>query len=256
MMGPSHAVTGAAGWLALTGPLADLAGVYVGPQVQLVGALTTAGAALISDWDHPRATIATALPPLSTVLARFIRRAAGGHRRGTHSFVGLAAFTAVTWVLTPLTVTVGSVTFSAGQGVVAAFLAAVAARILRVAPGPVTGWAVGLAAGALAGTTAPGATWLTVSVALGVGLHIVGDMLTTRGVALLWPALPDPPVPTPFWLPGGRFRLPLLGRAGSWREWVVATACTVYVVGAVSAVVRALLAAADPAAWPLPGPFA
>lgn len=95
MMGPSHAATGAAAWLALTGWHSPVEALHLPAELQLLGALTTAGAALISDWDHPRASVAHALPPVTEWMSRGITRAAGGHRRGTHSLLGIAAFTAL-----------------------------------------------------------------------------------------------------------------------------------------------------------------
>ena len=95
MMGPSHAATGAAAWLALTHWQSPIAVLHLPAELQLLGAVTTAGAAMISDWDHPRATVVHALPPLTEWMSRGIRHVAGGHRRGTHSLVGVAAFTAI-----------------------------------------------------------------------------------------------------------------------------------------------------------------
>ena len=243
MMGASHAATGAAGWLALTGPLAHLSGWHVDPQLQLIGALTTAGAALISDWDHPRATIAWALPPVTNLLAVAIRAAAGGHRQGTHSLLGVAVFTLAATALTPLRVTVEGQVYAVGQGVVAAFLVAVAAKALRIIPtsGYISAWAIGLAVGAVAATTAPGAWWIPVSVALGVVLHIIGDGLTKEGVPLLWPAKPAPPVPNPVWGQDGRFRLMIVGTTGSWREWVLITPITLYLLVTMTELMPALV---------------
>lgn len=103
MMGPSHAACGAAAWVALTADyqlhLQDLTvpigwGVLdVGDTGVLTGALVTAGAALLPDLDHPDGTVARSLRPLSTWLARGICRLSGGHRRGTHSVLGVAVFT-------------------------------------------------------------------------------------------------------------------------------------------------------------------
>lgn len=231
MMGASHAATGAAGWLILTGPLAHATGMQVDPQVQLIGALTTAGAALISDWDHPRATIAYALPPVTNVIAAGIRAVAGGHREGTHSILGVVAFTALAAALTSLQATIQGQVYSIGQGVVAAFLAAVAAKALKIIPtaGYLRAWAIGIGVGVIAASTAPGAWWIPISVALGVILHIIGDGLTKEGVPLLWPLKPKPAVATPFWAENGRFRVMLVGTTGSWREWVLIAPITLYV---------------------------
>lgn len=245
MMGASHAATGAAGWLVITGPGAHLVGMSPAePQVMLIGALTTAGAALISDWDHPKASIAYALPPVTNLIAAGIQKIAGGHRAGTHSLLGLLIFTALTVAVMPARIEWNGQALSLGQGVVAAFLTAVAAKTLRVIPrnGYLSSWAVGLGVGALAAGTAPGAWWwLPSSVFLGVLLHIIGDGLTVQGVPLLWPHTPRPAVPSPFWLANGRFAAPLVGRTGSLREWVLITPISLYVLVAMGQIGLELL---------------
>ncbi|HET8879162.1 MAG TPA: metal-dependent hydrolase, partial [Arthrobacter sp.] len=62
----------------------------------------------------------------------------------------------------------------------------------------------------------------------GVVVHIVGDMITTGGVPLLWPIVVKPPkflrklpLVKDVWKANGAFSIPLLGRAGSRREWLV-----------------------------------
>ncbi|NKX50691.1 metal-dependent hydrolase, partial [Arthrobacter deserti] len=114
MMGAHHAIPGAAAWVALTtqyrieldwisvpagfGEQAVTVGaglLDVGPLGVLTGALVSAGAALVPDADHHNATIAHSLPPVSRVVCAGIGSVAGGHRRGTHSVAGIAAFVAV-----------------------------------------------------------------------------------------------------------------------------------------------------------------
>lgn len=239
MMGPSHAATGAAAWLALTGPISPVAALHMPPELQLLGALTTAGAALISDWDHPRATIAHALPPVTEWISRGIRAVAGGHRQGTHSLLGIAAFTAVAVAEANLQVPIGGRVYAPGQGIIAAFLVAVAAKALRLLPGRgfVAGWLLGAAVAVLGTVLGGGLWWIPASVAIGVTVHILGDALTCVGVPLLWPARPRPPLPLPFWTSTGRFRLSLLGTTGSWREWAFVSIVTAYtIVRAVSLV--------------------
>lgn len=138
MMGPSHAATGAAAWLALTHWQSPIAVLHLPAELQLLGAVTTAGAAMISDWDHPRATVVHALPPLTEWMSRGIRHVAGGHRRGTHSLVGIAAFTAIATAAASIQVPIAGHVYTPGQGVIAAFLAAVAAKALRLLPN--RGW--------------------------------------------------------------------------------------------------------------------
>ncbi|MCV7647770.1 metal-dependent hydrolase [Micrococcus luteus] len=232
MMGPSHAATGAAAWLALTHWQSPVAALHLPAELQLLGAVTTAGAAMISDWDHPRATVVHALPPLTEWMSRGIRHVAGGHRRGTHSLVGVAAFTAIATAAASIQVPIAGHVYTPGQGVIAAFLAAVAAKALRLLPnrGWRAAWALGILVAVSATVLSDGLWWIPASVAVGVSVHILGDALTNNGVALLWPLSPEPPTRLWWWQSSGRFRLPLLGRTGSWREWVLVSVVTAFTV--------------------------
>ena len=70
---------------------------------------------------------------------------------------------------------------------------------------------------------------------IGVVVHIVGDLVTTGGVPLLWPLVIRPPkllrrlpLLRSVWRPNGALSLPLLGRAGSRREWLVLIPVSAY----------------------------
>jgi membrane-bound metal-dependent hydrolase YbcI (DUF457 family) len=70
---------------------------------------------------------------------------------------------------------------------------------------------------------------------IGVVVHIVGDLITTGGVPLLWPLVVRPPKPLrrvpllrQVWRPNGALSVPLLGRAGSKREWLVLIPVSAY----------------------------
>ena len=77
---------------------------------------------------------------------------------------------------------------------------------------------------------APESTWwLPAAVVLGCLCHLAGDALTSEGVPLLWPLRPDPLVETPLWRNNGHFALPLLGSAGSKREWAFAAVVDLYI---------------------------
>ena len=186
---------GDAAWLALTHGQSPVGVRHLPAELQLLGAVTTAGAAMISDWDYPRATaIATAAASIHVPIA--------GH------------------VYTP------------GQGVIAAFVAAVAAKALRLLPnrGWRAAWALGILVAVSATVLSDGLWWIPASVAVGVSVHILGDALTNNGVALLWPLSPEPPARLWWWQSSGRFRLPLLGRTGSWREWAFVSVVTAFTV--------------------------
>jgi hypothetical protein len=87
MMGHTHALSGAVAYLAAAPLLAQV--VPVTPGAVVFGAGAAAGAAMLPDFDHPKATIADVYGPLTRLLARVLSRVSGGHRNGTHSLLGL-----------------------------------------------------------------------------------------------------------------------------------------------------------------------
>jgi membrane-bound metal-dependent hydrolase YbcI (DUF457 family) len=97
---------------------------------------------------------------------------------------------------------------------------------------------VGLAVAAFIAAFAPEQqNWFPLAMGVGVAMHIVGDMLTTGGVNLIWPLRIKPPrflrkVPVISWIwrANGYFSLPVLGDAGSVREWLLLVPVSVYVV--------------------------
>ena len=101
MMGYSHAVTGAAGWLAITSTSGAALGVYDpgSTAVVLAGSVLCAGAAMAPDADHGQASIAHSLPPVTKWMAQGIGVVSGGHRHGTHSFIGVAVFALFTYLM-------------------------------------------------------------------------------------------------------------------------------------------------------------
>jgi membrane-bound metal-dependent hydrolase YbcI (DUF457 family) len=194
MMGGHHAASGAAAWVAVasTGPYAlgwyplDATGI-------VIGGMATAGTALVCDWDHRSSTVAHSLPPLSNVIA-----------------VG------TDWGL-----------LSVGAGLLCMFMINIAAKALKLFPkyGWISNWVFALTMAGLVTWFAPHQwTWLPVSMLTGVLVHIVGDMITTGGVPLLWPIVIKPPkllrklpLLRNVWRSNGAFSIPLLGRAGSRR---------------------------------------
>ncbi len=277
MMGPHHAACGAAAWVLIAAdgelPLGPLAGVGLfgaGREALLTlpeaiplgfgllggitdlgvlaGAVVAAGAALLPDADHRSASIAHSLPPVSEWVCRILGRAAGGHRNGTHSLLGTAAFTLMAWLLSRLTVPTEAGELQVGAGIGTVLLSAFAVKALRFMPDRArkAPWLVGLLGGVLV-TVGLGAesAWFVLAVAVGVAVHIAGDMLTDGGCNLLWPvrlrrpkALSRVPVLSSMWSSGGRMKLSVLGPTGSRREWALATVVSaIAVVGMLGAVI-------------------
>ena len=100
MMGYSHTVSAAAGWLILAET-----GVVQVPDTPtlIVTTLACAGAGMLPDIDHHNGSIANSIPPLSRWLARVVGAISGGHRKGTHSLIGLIAFWAIAYFSIQLT---------------------------------------------------------------------------------------------------------------------------------------------------------
>ncbi|TVU66577.1 metal-dependent hydrolase [Paenarthrobacter nitroguajacolicus] len=231
MMGGHHAASGAAAWIAIasTGPYAlgwyplDSTGI-------LIGAMATAGTALVCDWDHRHSTIANSLPPLSNVIAVGIEKASGGHRQGTHSLLGASAFVVLAAMAAQFQMVTPVGKLSVGAGLLCMFMINLAAKALNLFPksGWITNWLFAVVMAGLVTWFAPDQWgWLPLSMLTGVVVHIVGDMITVGGVPLLWPIVIKPPkflrksFISGIWRANGAFSIPLLGRAGSRREWLV-----------------------------------
>ncbi|BCW18613.1 membrane protein [Arthrobacter sp. NtRootA9] len=238
-MGGHHAASGAAAWVAVasTGPYA-LGWYPLDPTGILIGGMATAGTALVCDWDHRSSTVAHSLPPLSNAIARGIETASGGHRQGTHSILGAAVFVLLAAVASQVQMQTPWGLLSVGAGLLCMFLINIAAKALKLFPksGFISNWIFALLMAGLVTLYAPHQwTWLPMSMLIGVVVHIVGDLITTGGVPLLWPLVIRPPkllrkVPLlrNVWRANGALSVPLLGRAGSKREWLVLIPVSAY----------------------------
>ncbi|HET7414243.1 MAG TPA: metal-dependent hydrolase [Arthrobacter sp.] len=265
MMGAHHAACGAAAWVALTTRVdVNLAAVAahvpflpqtislgsgqleVGPAGVVTGALVTAGAALVPDADHHNSSIAHSLPPLSNLMCAGVGTLSGGHRHGSHSIAGAAAFTAVALIAGLWTIETELFgTVFPGAALLSVLLTAFAAKALRIIPDGLkkSPWAVGLGVGAFIALFAPEQPfWFPIAVGTGVVVHILGDMLTTGGCNLLWPVRFKPPkelaaLPAVkgIWRPNGYLAVPVLGNAGSIREWTLLVPVGLYAMFGVGA---------------------
>lgn len=240
MMGAHHAMTGAAAWVAVTATAGHGLGLFpVTPVGTIAGALLCAGAALLADADHNSATISQSVPVLGRLVTTGISRASGGHRHGLHSLLGL--FSA--WLLATV---IGLVLWEpvwatepvrVGPALMSAAAIAFAAKVLGLSNKSWgVAWLIGFAVAAFIAVFAPEQqSWFVVCFTLGYGVHLLGDLLTTGGLPLFWPWIPKPPrwwrkVPVldNLWSSGGYLAVPLLGNAGSLREWLLLIPVTVY----------------------------
>lgn len=202
VMGPTHAMSGAAAWLVAAPAVSAAAGhTLTVPEVAL-GAAVCAGSALLPDWDMPGTTVSGSHGPLSEGIAHVVGALSlaiynatktsrddhrnNGHRTFTHTILAavLAGFAVSTLGATlgkPFTVGVLFFTFG------------LAIRGLMNEFAKKEGWLVvtGLsAAGAwVAYENLPAGSfwWLGFAVTAGMILHDLGDMVTMEGAVLTAP---------------------------------------------------------------------
>lgn len=258
MMGGHHAISGTAGALALAGTTGvSLGAIDVGSGMSLASfAAMVTGAALLPDADHHNATIAHSLPKLgplpspSEIICRMIGKISGGHRHGTHSIIGIAAFVALAMLLGQLRY--GGLAI--GAAIMGFVLTSFALKALKLSgPFSVLPWGLSLAvAGFVMKEFDTDPFMLPLAVSLGCAIHIVGDMATTDMCPILYPLNPKAPkgfehIPVlgACWNDKGSFGFPILGNAGSTREWILCLVFTGYVLLAATTEAGIF----DPGAW-------
>lgn len=254
-MGFTHAISGTAAWFAVTAiipstPVFGASAPTLAPEALLAGGMVSAGAALLPDADHQSATISRTVPVLGPLVTGAIGDLSGGHRAGAHSLLAAAVVTAAAVALglwhAELPV-LGDVAI--GPAVATIALIAFGAKARELVRHWSAAWLIGLLAAVFVLVAAPDTTvWFPLAVGLGFVVHILGDALTYGGVpGPLWPIRVEPPsrwsrtpVLRKLWKRNGHLALPLLGKAGSAREWVVAVALGVYCVIGVGQALLAL----------------
>jgi membrane-bound metal-dependent hydrolase YbcI (DUF457 family) len=215
MLGRTHALSGATAFASLS-CAAPLVGVHPHWGAITAGLLSTAGAALLPDLDHPQATIAHSFGPATKTLTRIVHRVSGGHRHATHSLAFTAAMPLLTWA--------GDAAFGRRFALAVVYvLFAFGLRALHLARGLAP--AVALVLTVVVGCTMPhDLGWLPFSVGVGIAAHLVGDCLTKEGCPLMWPRR-------------GHYMLPIVQRTGNRVEtMLVAPLC---MAGAVALLVFA-----------------
>lgn len=96
MMGPAHALSGACAFSLAALPANLPADQYA------IGVVVCAGAAVLPDIDHPGSGVSRTFWHLTRGFAWAVSKVSGGHRNGTHSFLGVAVFTALVFIATGL----------------------------------------------------------------------------------------------------------------------------------------------------------
>jgi membrane-bound metal-dependent hydrolase YbcI (DUF457 family) len=198
MMGRDHALSGAVAFAALAPTL------HVRPAYLAAGVVLCAGAGVLPDIDHPDSTISRSFGFLTEWFAWLVDRVSGGHRHGTHSLVGIAAFTAASYgaglfqLSEPASVTRHLIPswHIAPAALILTLLYSAALRALKIG-GHFSDF-IGIAAALVTCFTGADLTQLTVAswhvpllaavTGLGCAAHIAGDELTHGGCPLLWPA--------------------------------------------------------------------
>jgi membrane-bound metal-dependent hydrolase YbcI (DUF457 family) len=190
MMGRSHLLLGAAGFLAIEAFVpTSILGAHLDTAELAAGTLVACGAAMLPDLDHPQATLARCLPPASKWLSHIVNILAGGHRKGTHTIwcwaaVGFLTYWALKLQVGPL-VALG----------ISIFAALLMLRVLTESDGLIClllAFVLGGAAVLAAGTDY---TWITHAVVIGFGLHLLGDIVTTEGIPPFDPLPPNIAIP-------------------------------------------------------------
>lgn len=189
MMGHSHALSGAVGWLAAVPLLQNeqILGqfaVSLSPAQIAAGTVVCAGAALLPDMDHHDGSIANTFGIVTQFLCKIIGKVSGGHRQATHSilFAVLMGFGAdllathaepAWWVLLFLLIGLGlrglEVKIGGNDNYTGILNAVGAAVLVYVLHGV-------------------DMTWAGYAVFLGCLMHVTGDCCTPRGCPVFWPA--------------------------------------------------------------------
>jgi membrane-bound metal-dependent hydrolase YbcI (DUF457 family) len=194
MLGHDHALSGALAF-AVVAPLLPVSGIQLAVAVAL-----TAGAGVLPDLDEPGSTIARTFGFLTGTFAWIVHRLSGGHRKGTHSLLGVGLMTiAALWA--------GSFQQGAAAnpqhqelwlhlvpaGLILALLFSAGLRALFIGGhhGDLFGIALAVLVLWQGWDLVEVTSWhvpvLAVSVALGMLAHLAGDMLTHDGCPLLYP---------------------------------------------------------------------
>lgn len=189
MQGRTHVLSGAT-----TGATISLYALHLPPAPAATFTIVAAGAAVLPDLDHPRASLAHSFGFATRAFAWLVGKVSGGHRHGTHSLLGVAAFWGAAWAAATHQ---GTLAGRAGLGVLLALILAGAAYGAG-AKGHLADLLAIAGAVALV-VTGRGLALVPAATALGCATHLAGDMMTDHGCPLAWPlSLRRAHLPEPF----------------------------------------------------------
>lgn len=231
VMGPTHAMSGAAAWLIATPALVAVTDAPATPAVTATATAVCAGAALLPDIDCPSSTVARSFGLPSVAVSHLVDAVSAafynltkttndeprhsGHRTLTHTAVftvGLGLAVAVLCGVFGKYAVIGTLFVTLGLAI----------RGLLSDWAKQQGWLITTVA-ALGGAVAAwwllphgNYWWVGAAVAVGATMHLLGDMITKNGCPI---AAPFPYRGRNWW----EFTLPdlLRIRAGGWFEYTV-----------------------------------
>lgn len=188
MMGHTHALSGAAAWLAAVPVLTNEGllrsyAVPLSPGQVLAGAVVCAGAAILPDIDHHNGRIANTYGPVTRHVCKWIGKAAGGHRQATHSILfALGIGYAMDLLATHLV---------QGWWIALFVIVGLGIRGIGLDFEGHDPWSAiidcAVAALAVALMIPLDMSFVGYAVTLGCLAHVAGDSLTPRGCPVLWP---------------------------------------------------------------------
>ena len=209
MMGKSHAAMGLA-----VGAGIGVAVFGLGSSTWLISSVAVCGAAILPDIDEPESSVSREFGILSRGFSAVVSKISGGHRKLTHSLLGLVIATLVLLFL------------AAGREASAVIFGLLAASAWRI----VFPWwlglrrlfiPVGVVTGYIFYSSHPfSGPWLVAMVATGWVVHMLGDFLTNGGIPLLYPMRQ-------------RESWPIFGTTGSKSESIFALCLLVMTVAAI-----------------------
>jgi membrane-bound metal-dependent hydrolase YbcI (DUF457 family) len=176
MMGKSHAAMGLA-----VGAGIGVAVFGLSSPTWLIPTVAVCGAAILPDIDEPGSTVSREFGLVSAGFSFLVNKIAGGHRKLTHSLLGVGIILVLLWLFS---------TSKEGSAVLFGLLAASAWRI--VFPWWLRLGRLFILAGVGAGILFYHADlisglWLVALVGVGWLVHMTGDFLTRGGIPLLYP---------------------------------------------------------------------